>query len=285
MNDRTFEPGYIAKDNNVEENPPYQLISVSEYLGFKNVEVTEVDETKPWKPAKKVKVIKKDGEVVEIDATTPFFILRNKYGKELTVSAATAGHIDSLHIKGTDAGSVFNEPSLEALMQDVAQKINANIATEPGVSAFDIEMGKNMGKEGIASLTELQQSLVLTREDVQKALALKEEVARLNFVGTKKEKETFVKNHSDGKIQFQLIRGDVLISVVDSPKRPTTKLFIVFGPAEGDNRKTMYTVAPGRNMPKHPNPKQHMNNDGLVDEKTFKESTDAWFNTVMLIGE
>ena len=134
-------------------------------------------------------------------------------------------------------------------------------------------------------MTELQQSLVLTREDVQKALALKEEVARLNFVGTKKEKETFVKNHSDGKIQFQLIRGDVLISVVDSPKRPTTKLFIVFGPAEGDNRKTMYTVAPGRNMPKHPNPKQHMNNDGLFDEKTFKESTDAWFNTVMLIGE
>jgi hypothetical protein len=276
--------GSGMEGRNIEQKPPYELVSTMEYLGFQSVEETEFDETKPWRPATKVKVIKERGEAVEIPANTPFFIFRNKDGVELTVSASSAGHIDSLHIKGTDAGSVFDEPTLQALMEDAAKKIPENIATEPGVSAFDVEMEKSMGKEGIASLAELQKSGVLTEADVEQALSLKEEVARLNLSGTKAEKETFVAEHSDGKVKFQLIRGDVLVPVVDTPKIPTTKLFMVFGPTDGDARKTMYTAAPGRNMPRHPNPNQHMK-EGVVDEETFKESADAWFNTVMLVGK
>ena len=192
MNDETFLPKHGVESRSIEENLSYELIPIEEYLGFQNVEVIEIDKTKPWKPATKVRVTKKDGEIIEIDAKTPFFLLRNKDGKELTISAATAGHIDSLHIKGTDAGSLFDEPSLEALMQDVSKKIPIDIATQPGISAFGIEMGKNMGKEGIASLEELQKSGVLTPEDVQKALAFKEEVARLNRMGTKTDKETCI---------------------------------------------------------------------------------------------
>ena len=268
----------------MEQKSPYELMPANEYLGFRSVEVTEVDESKPWKPALKVKVEKAGGEVVEIDANTPFFVLKNKDGKELTVSAATAGHIDSLHIKGTDAGSLFDEPSIQALMQDAAKKIPTEVASAPGVSAFDVEMGKSMGQEGIASLKELQQSGVLSQEDVDAALALKDQVAQLNLSGSKADKETFVAEHSNGKVKFQLIRGDVLVPVVDAPKRPTTKLFMVFGPDASGDKKTMYTAAPGRNMPRHPNPNQHMN-DGVVDQATFKESADAWFDTVMLVGK
>jgi hypothetical protein len=280
----TGNPNFGVPVIKIEKNLSYELSSDQEYLGFKNVEVTQVDESKPWKPAVKVKVEKSEGEVAEIDANTPFFVLKNKDGKELTVSAATAGHIDSLHIKGTDAGSLFDEPSLQALMQDAAKKIPADVASAPGVSAFDIEMGKSMGREGIASMKELKQSGVLSQEDVNAALALKGKVIQLNRSGSKADKEAFVSEHSNGKVKFQLIRGDVLIPVVDAPKRSTTKLFMVFGPDASGDRKTLYTAAPGRNMPRHPNPNQHMV-DGALDEATFKESADAWFDTVMLVGK
>ncbi|HEY4494150.1 MAG TPA: hypothetical protein VJB95_01840 [Candidatus Paceibacterota bacterium] len=273
----------IALSGGIEGQASYELVSNSDYLGFQNVEVTEVDETKPWKLATKVKVTKKDGKVVEIDAQTPFFILRNRDGKELSVSAVVAGHIDSLHIKGTDAGSLFNEPSLQALMEDAARKIPNDVPSIPGISLFDMEMGKNMGKEGIASLKELQESGVLSAEDVQKALSFKEEAVKLNRSGTKLEKEAFIKTHSDEKVNFRLIRGEILVPVVDTPKRPTTKLFMVFEPVEGDTRKTLYTAAPGRKMPLHPNPTYHIR-DGMVDEIAFRESAEAWFDTVMLAG-
>lgn len=272
-----------APSNNIEQKMPYTLIPTLEYLDFKNIEITKVDESKPWKPAVTVEVEKAGGEKVEIDANTPFYILRNNKGEELTVSAATAGHIDSLHIKGTDAGSLFDEPSFAALMEDAAKKISTDISSLPGVSSFDIEMNKSMGREGIASLRELQQSGILTKEDVDKVFILKEEVFELNHSGTKVDKEEFILKHKGEKVGFQLIRGEVLVPIVDTPKKETTKLFMVFGPSESDDRKTLYTAAPGRNMPRHPNPSQHLNN-GVFNEATFKESSDAWFNTVMLVG-
>ncbi len=281
MSEARFTP---QAGQGIEQKHPYELTVAPEYRNFQKVEVTEVDESKPWKPAKKIKVTKENGEEVEIGASTPFFVFKNKDGKELTVSGEAAGHIDGLHIRGTDAGSVFDEPSLEALMKDASEKMPPSVASEPGVSAFDVEMGKSMGKEGIASMTELIRDGVLTSEDVAQATALKNEVMELNKAGTKEAKEAFVSSHADGQIRFQLIRGDVLVPVVNTPKRPTTKLFMVFGPAEGDDRKTMYTAAPGRNMPRHPNPGQHTSKEGVLDETTFKESSDAWFNTVMLVG-
>lgn len=280
MSELQFMPGQSGK----EQRDPYELTSSPEYLNFQSMEVTEVDETKPWKPAKKVNVTKKTGEAVEIAANTPFFVFKNKDGKELTVSAEASGHIDVLHIKGTEAGSLFDEPSLEALMKDAAQRIPESVASEPGHSAFEMEMGKSMGKEGLASMEELVRDGVLTQEDVQKAMALKDEISKLNREGTKQDKESFIQTHGDGKVRFQLIRGDVLVPVVDAAKRPTTKLFMVFGPAEGDDRKTLYTAAPGRNMPRHPNPNQHKDKEGNLNEQTFNESADAWFKTVMLVG-
>jgi hypothetical protein len=263
----------------------YTLMSAEDFLDFKSLRITAVDETKPWRPATKVEVVKQSGEVVEIDANTPFFEFQDLEGGSLTVSAAAAGHIDSLHIKGTDEGSRFDEPSLEALMKDASQRIPAGIARQPGVSAFDVEMGKGMGKEGIASMTELVEKGILSDSDVAAAAALKEEVYALNLNGGRADKESFVASHADGKVKFQLIRGDVLVPVVDAPKNPTTRLFMVFGPG-ADGKKTLYTAAPGRNMPRHPNPNQHKDAaSGILNEKTFKESADAWFETVMLTGK
>lgn len=267
-------------------NSNYELESNSDYLNFQKVEVTSVDDSKPWKPPLEVSVTKADGTVVDkLDASTPFFTFKDRMGNVLTVSAADAGHIDSLHIKGEDPGSIFDEPSLEALMKDAAAKMPEGIAEQPGVSAFDVEMGKSMGREGIANLQELVRDGVLTEQDVEAAMALKNEVKALNKEGTKEEKDAFIQAHNGGKVGFQLIRGDVLVPIVNAPKRPTTKLFMVFGPGKEGAPKTMYTAAPGRFMPKHPNPGQHKNKENVLDEKTFDESAEAWFNTVMLTGK
>lgn len=271
------------------QSPKYSLETNGEFINFQGVEVTKIDDTKPWKPAIEVAVTKADGTVAEeLAANTPFFTFRDAGGKSLTVSAEAAGHIDKLHIKGEDEGSKFDEPSLEALFQDAAKKMRAGIAEEPGTSAFDIEMGKHMGKEGIADMQELVASKEISEADVAVVEACRGEVKQLNKDGTKEDKEAFINKFKDSngdcKIQFKLVRGDVLVPIVDAAKRDTTKLFMVFGPGDkGD--KTLYTVAPGRNMPRHPNPGQHKNTEGILNEQTFNESADAWFNTVMLTGK
>ena len=265
---------------------PYKLESNPEFLGFQGVEVTKVDDTKPWKPALEVRTTKADGTIVEnMDASTPFFTFKDGKGNEMTVSAEAAGHIDSLHIKGTDPGSVFDEPSLEHLFKDAAEKMPPDIAERPGVSAFSVQMGKNMGKEGVAGLYELVSDGVLTEADVEEAMKLKDEVMRLNLEGSKEDKQAFLDEQSAGKIKFQLVRGDVLVPIVEAPKRSTKELFMVFGPTGDPKKKTLYTAAPGRYMPKHPNTGQHKDAAGNVDMATFKESSEAWFNSAMLSGK
>lgn len=280
-------------ENKLEgQSGAFDLQSNQEYLGFQGVEVTKIDDTKPWKPALEVRVTKMDGQVVEgLSASTPFFTFKAKAegGKNLTVSAAVAGHVDQLHIKGEEPGSHFDYGSLEELLNDAKDKVPAEVAKTPGVSAFDLNMGRLMGKEGIADLDELISEGLLTEADRETSMSVKNEVYELNKSGSPEAKQAFIDTfnaaHPESKIQFQLVRGTVLVPIVDAPKRPTTKLFMVFGPDATSENKTLYTMAPGRNMPRHPNPNEHKNKDGVIDEKTFKESSDAWFNTVMLTGK
>ena len=272
-----------------EQGGKYELEANKDYLDFQKVDVTKVDDSKPWKPPVEVNVTKADGDVVEnLDANTPFFTFKDTDGNELTVTAAEAGHIDSLHIKGEDAGSKFDYDSLNSLFQDVAEKLPKDVATAPGVSDFAIDMGKHMGKEGVASMKELKEEGAISEEDVKTAADVRSEVERLNKEGAADEKEAFIKSfseeHPDCKIQFQLVRGSVIVPTVDAPKRDTTELFMVFGPG-ADGKKTAYTMAPGRHMPRHPNPDQHKDESGTLNEETFKESADAWFDTVMLTGK
>jgi hypothetical protein len=264
----------------VESNPTY--------LNFQKVEVTKVDDAKPWKPPLEVKVTKADGSVEEgVDATTPFFTLKDADLRELTVSAAAAGHVDSLHIKGTDPGSKFDYSSLEAMLVDAEDKLPDHIFDNPNApSAFDIEMGKNMGSEGLANTSELTADGTITAEDVATLQTVKNEVAEANKSGTPESRQAVVDKfnteHPDCKIQLQVIRGGaVIVPTVSAPKRPTTKLFMVFGP-DGKGGKTLWTAAPGRNMPRHPIPAQFNELEGGVEGAAFQESLDAWFNTVML---
>jgi len=283
-------PQDIASPESREsEKPKYALDSNQEFLGFQNVEVTKTDDTKPWKPALEVKVTKADGSVAEnLDANTPFFTFRDSEGNEMTVTAAAAGHIDQLHIKGEDAGSKFDYPSLDALFEDVAKKLPQEVASAPGVSDFAVDMGRHMGKEGIASMKELKAEGILSEADLSTAESVRAEVQELNKSGDEAAKKAFVEkfktDNPDSKIQFQLVRGTVLVPTVDTEKRDTTKLFMVFGPG-ADGKKTAYTMAPGRHMPRHPNPGQHKSQEGVLNEETFQESADAWFDTVMLTGK
>ncbi len=275
-----------------QPRPGFTVEANRQFLGFQKVETTKVDETKPWKPALEVRVTNADGSIEEgVDANTAFFTFHGgtEGARDLTVTAAAAGHVDSLHIRGTEAGSHFDYPSVEELFEDVAERIPDNVATDPGVSAFDVEMGKPMGREGIASRAELLADETIRGEDVVSADLAREEVLALNREGAPEAKKAFIekfrRDNPDSRIQFQLVRGDVLVPVVVAPKRETTKLFLVFGPDATGDKKTLYTAAPGRNMPRHPNPGQHRNKEGVLNDSTFNESANAWFDTVMLVGK
>lgn len=277
----------------MRENEPggYTVEANPEFLDFKKVDVTAKDETKPWKPATLVRVEGADGNTAEnVDANAAAFTFRDAMGRELTVTIAAAGHIDSLHIKGEDEGSKFDTSSLQELFRDMAAKMPSGLAENPKVvNALSVDMGKRMGKEGIAGIDELVADGTLTAQQAAEGRAAKDEVIRLNRSGNKEERDAFVASwkaeHPDSAIQFQIVRNEAIVPVVAAPKRETTNLFMVFGPNATGDQKTLYTIAPGRNMPRHPIPGQHANKEGVVDEATFRESADVWFETVMLTGK
>ncbi len=280
-----FKPHPKMPQQEREGDKGYDLMRNSRLHEFSAMKITAT-ETKPWGAvaATKIEVAKPDGSAEEVDANTLLYkFVRD--GKELTVTVGAAEHIDNLHIKGTEAGSRFDEPSLDALMVDMAKKIPSTVVSDPGVSAFSVDMGKHMGNEGIASLAELKAEGVLTDDDITTVGDVKEEVISLNRSGDAAAKTAFIERFKteqpDCKIQFQIIRGSVLVPVVDTPKRPTQQLFMVFGPT--DTGKTLWTAAPGRDMPKHPDPKQHQVGE-TFDEASFRRSAEAWFDTAMLTG-
>lgn len=285
----SFEKLLFTKENKeVKKDREYTLESNEEFLDFKKIEVTKTDDTKPWKPALEVSVLKNDSTAIEnLDANTSFFTFRDSKENEITVTAAAAGHIDKLHIKGEDVGSKFDYLSLEKLFKDISKKLPAEVVDNLDVSAFSIDMEKHMGKEGIATMKELESDGILNEKDLSKAEEVSYKVQKLNKHGSEQEKKEFVeefkKNNPDSKVQFQIIRNKVIVPVVETAKRDTTKLFMVFGPGANE-KKTLYTMAPGRNMPKHPILEQHKNEEGELNEETFKESADKWFDTVMLTG-
>lgn len=279
----------IEPQESQETKPAYTLKVNPEFLGFKKVEVTEIDNTKPWKPPKKVRVTKEDGSIVEnLDAETPFFIFQDPEGNQIIVDAVAAGHINEVHIQGKDPGSKFEYKSLEELFKAIAEKLPSGIATESGTSAIEIEMGKKVGKEGIATLEELEKDGILTAKDLEAIEKVKSRVYELNKSGDESAKKAFIEEfkekHPDCKVQFQLVRGGVIVPVVRAEKRETTKLFMVFGPGDKYN-KILYTISPGRYMPPLPDPKRFTTEQGTLDEKSFRESADAWLNTAMLVEE
>ena len=283
----------MSRRADAERAAHYEVAANPEFLGFESVQVTEYDEAKPWRPAKTLEVVGADGSKAEgVDANAMAFTLKDVEGNEIEVSIGTAGHIDALHIKGEDLGSKFDEPDFESLMRDAAARLPDGLATRKGIFTLDVDMGKGMGMEGIASLDELVRDGVLTEEDVALARSYKAEIQRLNLEGDSKALQSFVakfaEEHPDAKVGFKLIRDDrAIVPAVVSPKRPTTKLFVMMGPhPTKSDRVSLYTLAPGRDMPRHPIRGQHTSVDGKdFNAESFQQSAEAWFETAMLTGK
>lgn len=276
----------IPQDTIDQLMPCYALHVNPELQGFISIRIVSVDETSPYKPPKTVEVTSSSGKF-EIDANTVYAVFRDGNGGALNVSASAAGHIDRLHIKATEPGSQFDVDSIDELLGIVREHLPVDIAQVEGVSAFAVETGRAMGSEGVAGLDELLEKGLISTTDVDILAASKDIIIKLNLEGSLDDKASFVKQfnetHEDSMIKLQLVRGNVIVPSTDAPKQPTTKLFMVFGP--GKNGKTMYTIAPGRYMPKMPNVSEHISSDGIINNSTFEESSKAWLNTVMLTGK
>ncbi len=245
--------------------------------------VLTTDDSKPWKPALTVEVRTPRGLQV-VDASTPYLTL-GKGDTALVVSIAAAGHIHHLHIDTKEPASRFAFDSVSSLFTAITNLIPKDRLLQEGVQAFAINLGRSMGAEGIASMSELVADGVLPQADVDVARLVRDEVMHLNATGSLDEKRAMAARyrteHPDSKIQFILVRGSVLVPTVAAPKRETTELFLAMGPAESGAGKTLYTAAPGRFMPRHPDPAQFA--DEGVSGPAFREAAAAWFDTVMLV--
>ncbi len=265
----------------------YKLYTDEEYLWFVNMEVIEIDETKPRKPATKVKITKKDWTSEIIDANKPLFYFYTKSWKKINITPTTAKHIEDLHIKWTDAWSLFDYNTLKELFSDIVNKLPSNLANlEEWRFSFSIDMWKGMWKEGISTMDELKAKWILSDFDVSTAFKYKDEVYNLNKNWTEEQKNKFIedynKDNKDCKVKFKLVRWDVLIPFVNTEKIYTEELFV--GWWVWDNWELyIFTMAPWRDMPMHPK-WSNFYNDWVFDEDLYKKSADAWFNTVMLIS-
>lgn len=286
MADPTKEPSLVPAQEREMGEQAYKLMRSRELHDYQAMRVTATVEKPHGTVPSKIEVTKADGSSVEVSADDPMYKFVTSDGTEIAVSVGTAQHIDELHFRAEDLGSVFEYPSMDALMQDVADKLPGDIASRPGVATVSVEMGKSMGTEGLASLTELVEGGILSDQDLTLAEAVRQQVYELNKSGDAAAKVSFVEqfraDHPESKVQFQTVRSGVIVPVVDTPNRPTTRLFMMFGPAGAG--KAMWTAAPGRDMPRHPDPKQHQLG-GSFDKKTFSESAKAWFDTAMLSGK
>lgn len=286
MVDPTKEPSLVPVQEQEMGEKAYNLLRSRELHDYQGMKVTETVEKPHGTVSSKIEVTKADGSTVEVSADDPMYKFVTADGKEITVSVGTVQHIDGLHFKAEDLGSVFDYSSMDELMEDLANKIPGDVTSRPKVVRVSVEMGKHMGNEGLASLQELVESGVVSEQDVALAEEVRQQVYELNKSGDAAAKAQFIKtfkaDHPESKIQFQTVRSGVIVPVVDTPNRPTTKLFMMFGPA--DSGKALWTAAPGRDMPLHPDPKQHQLS-GSFDEQTFSDSAKAWFDTAMLSGK
>jgi len=273
----------------VEKKANYTVEANPRFSGYQSMHVTERDETKPWKPAKTIEVTHADGTKESVDAMVPAFMFTDRNGDQISVQVGTVEHIDNLHFKGEDLGSRFQEPDIQTLFADAAKRMPEGLVARKGIFTFDLDMGKEMGKEGLASLEELVNDGVVRPEDVALIRSVKAEVQALNKESDSAKMRAFVEafsqQHPDARIQFSLIREDrAIVPTVSAPKRSTSKLFVMMGP-DDQGKTTLFTMAPGRDMPRHPIRGQHTSREGQFDEATFQQSADAWFETVMLSGK
>lgn len=287
--DNIFLKNSLIRSSLETEKNNYYLNVNHEFLDFKNIEATKIDQTKPWQPALELKLLKADGTTVNnLEANIPFFTLRNNNGNEIIINGATIYHINYLHFKQNEAGSTFNYPRIINLFEDLAKKLAVEIADNLKANSLSIEMDKIIGKEAVASINELINEKVLTVSDKNIVDYYRDEVRKLNKEATKDEKNDFIAKfksaNSSCKIQFGLIRDSVLIPMVKASKRDTNKLFIALGP-NINGKKLVYTMAPGRSMPIYPDANKHQDEHGLFNKQTFNESAKAWFDNVMIIED
>lgn len=176
---------------------------------------------------------------------------------------------------------------MQELLIDLSRKIPSAELQKTGTHAFSVNMDKLMGKEGLSSLVELTSKGVINTEQIRYLEQFKDQVFEINLNGTEQEKKDFINQFNSTNLNFpiffQLIRGRVIVPCIRLEKQNTTSLFVAMGPLNDQRSRELYTLAPGRYMPRHPDASQHIDARGNLNLESFLESSNAWFYTIMLV--
>ncbi len=191
-----------------------------------------------------------------VKSTETIFKIISKSGVEIEVPPAAVAHIELLHIKGEEMGSVFDERSLTAILDIVADHLPNEIPFFNGVAAFDIDCGERIGLEGVVSQTEMMEKGVMAEWDWRWLTSVKSDVFHLNIKGSDAEKMRFIGEFNarmTGKVKLG-IRSGAIVPCFVAEKQPTSKVFMVIGKGNRDGAKynCLWTMAPGRYMEKLP---------------------------------
>ncbi len=197
-----------------------------------------------------------DGLLRKAESTETSLKLISKSGVEIEVPPATVSHIELLHIKGEEMGSVFDAKPLTAILDIVADHLPDELPFFNGVAAFEIDCGERIGLEGVVSQTEMMERGVMTEWDWKWLTSAKSDVFQLNIKGNDKEKMRFVGEFNakmTGKVKLG-IRSGVIVPCFVAEKQPTSKVFMVIGKGNkgGVKYNCLWTMAPGRYMEKLP---------------------------------
>lgn len=233
-------------------------VEKSSLISFKDIQPSQFHPEKKWM-ATHFKIERPDGTVEEVESTTPLLTMQTKDGTRIEVPAFAAHHVTTLHRKGEEAGSTLGD-SLEASFRAVEEHLPEKLPFAKESAAFEIDLGKTTGTEGVASQKEMLEKGIVSEADLKALATAKDEVFRLNLVGTDEDKQKFVdafnaKPELSGRNVKLGVRGGAVAPFFITERQATTKMFVVVGKEkdpDGSEHNRIWTIAPGRYMDKLP---------------------------------
>jgi hypothetical protein len=198
-----------------------------------------------------------DGATQELAPETVVAYIRSANGEQIDISAETAHHIDSFHVRGEQAGGVATE-GLKGLLITLAEHLPAELPFDKqGMAELEIDTQKIVGTSGVATQAEMLNAGIITDADIVKLKDLKEAAARLNITDDATAKEAFLADANQqlaGRSVRLGIRGGAITPFFNAQPQPTTKLFLAIRRMTdaGVPKQELLTVTPGPKMPPLP---------------------------------
>ena len=237
------------------------------------------------------------GALRQIRASTPAFTLLQSGTKRpaAILTIERAGHIQRLHLQHSEAGSYFTplvhdayntEPvSLSMVVNQLAATMKLSSLRGYWLRrTLELPAGNLPGREGVASTDELLAKGVIDQGEYNLLYDLKDHIISANETPGLEIKRECIKLFDSLRVRYsplslKLLRGEegdgVVVPHVATMPQPTSKMMVELTRAKPKAPIQIHTIAPGREMPRHPIAPL-FTHQGSLDTRSLHSAAERW---------